>query len=101
MPLKESAEAENEPIIHYLDKPVPMLEVADSINDTIFKIWFLGVTGKAKLRAYKVPAKILSLPCGCVRMRANEGDPNNVWNIKRKKDQFFHKECGKSIDQQN
>ncbi len=59
----------------------------------IFQIWFDAIKNEPPRRNYKIPSKILSLPCGCHRERGNESDPNNAWYVIKKNNQYFHKDC--------
>jgi hypothetical protein len=72
----------------------------DDIQKRIFGMWFdEAIIRGPKRREYKVPTKILALPCGCERDRGYEGDRNNIWKIKKRKSgKYFHKECGEDID---
>lgn len=72
----------------------------DEVQKHIFGMWFdESIVRGPKRREYKVPTKILALPCGCERDRGYEGDRNNVWKVKKRKSgKYFHKECGEDID---
>ena len=77
-----------------LDGSIP---VDTSVDENIFSSWFRSFVALQNRREYKVPSKILSLPCGCRRQRTNEGDVNNSWHIKRKHGVFSHKECNRVL----
>lgn len=83
-------------------EPEYMGQISDpkpDLQKNLFSIWFQStVINGPKRRAYKVPSRIQWLPCGCCRERTPEGEVNSTWHIKRKKNKYSHKECGRSLN---
>jgi len=77
---------------------LPFAAPSAEVQRGLFFTWFQSVViNGSKRRQYRVPSKIVELPCGCCRDRTNENDPNNTWYIKRKGPLYSHKGCGKEI----
>jgi len=74
------------------------------LQENHFDLWFMSkVQSGLPRKSYKVPFKILSMPCGCERNNEQGSNSKNAWHVKRKKgpkktSKYCHKECGGELN---
>ena len=71
----------------------------EGAESLIFSVWLDSIKRGPKRRNYKIPSKIVELPCGCKRDRGQEVDISNIWHVAMNASgNYFHTQCKKEFD---